>query len=421
MASADLQDQLERTPSPLPQILRVFWLWSLIAFVAMIAIGYVEFRMGYPKPHYSPLGGSRYDDLTEYLPTYRLLHSAAFFGNSMTTPVAYPPFGAVMYALDYASGHAVGFYLATALLWLAAAVWGVRRALVKSGIGGLTATLFPLTLVLLSFPIAGLIQRGNIELFLWIFAACGTWAFVCDKDDAAAVLWGLAAAMKLYPIIFLALLLPRRKYRAFAVGVGTFVVASIASMAWLGPSIAVAWKGSLHNVFGYQGVRVSEWSIHELAVNHSMYGLAKIVAIGVNLPVSKLMLPYYAMGAVVFGLLFFRRLWKMPMANQLLAVSAFMVMLPPVSYFYTLVHLYAPWLVLAFIAIRADRAGVRIPGLQTAILLFVPLFGSFMLFTYPRVMLFGGIVQGCLLILLFLCAVTFPFTEDRGQTPEVAA
>jgi len=421
LASADLQDQLERTPSPLPQILRVFWLWSLIAFVAMIAIGYVEFRMGYPKPHYSPLGGSRYDDLTEYLPTYRLLHSAAFFGNSMTTPVAYPPFGAVMYALDYASGHAVGFYLATALLWLAAAVWGVRRALVKSGIGGLTATLFPLTLVLLSFPIAGLIQRGNIELFLWIFAACGTWAFVCDKDDAAAVLWGLAAAMKLYPIIFLALLLPRRKYRAFAVGVGTFVVASIASMAWLGPSIAVAWKGSLHNVFGYQGVRVSEWSIHELAVNHSMYGLAKIVAIGVNLPVSKLMLPYYAMGAVVFGLLFFRRLWKMPMANQLLAVSAFMVMLPPVSYFYTLVHLYAPWLVLAFIAIRADRAGVRIPGLQTAILLFVPLFGSFMLFTYPRVMLFGGIVQGCLLILLFLCAVTFPFTEDRGQTPEVAA
>ncbi|HZL26399.1 MAG TPA: glycosyltransferase family 87 protein [Acidobacteriaceae bacterium] len=421
MASADPQDKFERTASPLPQILRMFWLWSLIAFVAMIVIGYVEFRMGYPKPHYSPLGGSRFDDLTEYLPTYRLLHTAAFFGNPESTPVAYPPFGAVMYALDYASGHAVGFYLATALVWLAAAVWGVRRALIKSGIGGLSATLFPLTLVLLSFPIAGLIQRGNIELFLWIFAACGTWAFVCDKDDAAAVLWGLAAAMKLYPIIFLALLLPRRKYRAFAVGVGTFVVASIASMAWLGPRIAVAWKGSLHNVFGYQGVRVSEWSIHELAANHSMYGLAKIVAIGVNLPVSKLMLPYYAMGAVVFGLLFFRRLWKMPMANQLLAVSAFMVMLPPVSYFYTLVHLYAPWLVLAFIAIRADRAGVRIPGLQTTILLFVPLFGSFMLFTYPRVMLFGGIVQCCVLILLFLCAVTFPFTEDRAQTPEVAA
>jgi len=424
LASADVQEKIERAPMPLPQIVRTFWLWSLIAFVAMIAIGVVEFRMGYPKPHYSPLGGSRYDDLTEYLPTYKLLHTTAFFGNPVTTPVAYPPLGAVMYAVDYASGHPVGFYLMTALVWLLAGVWGVRRALLVYGIGGLTATLFPLTVVLLSFPIAGLIQRGNIELFLWVFAACGTWAYVRDKDDAAAVLWGLAAAMKLYPIIFLALLLPRRKYRAFAGGVGTFVAASVASMAWLGPSIAVAWKGSLHNVFGYQGVRVSEWSIHELAANHSMYGLAKIVAICVNLPLSKLMLPYYATGAVVFGLLFFRRLWRLPMANQLLAVSAFMVMLPPVSYFYTLVHLYAPWLVLVFVAIRAARAGVRIPGLQTTILLFVPLFGSFMLFTYPRVMLFGGLVQGCMLILLFLCAVTFPFVEPvfpAQKMPEALA
>ena len=31
------------------------------------------------------------------------------------------------------------------------------------------------------------------------------------RDEAAAVLWGLAAAMKLYPVIFLALLLPRRQ------------------------------------------------------------------------------------------------------------------------------------------------------------------------------------------------------------------
>jgi hypothetical protein len=44
-----------------------------------------------------------------------------------------------------------------------------------------------------------------------------------------------------------------------------------------------------------------------------------------------------------------------------------------------------------------------------------------MLFTYPRVMLFGGLVQGCMLILLFLCAVTFPFVENFAATPEVAA
>ena len=81
-----------------------------------------------------------------------------------------------------------------------------------------TATLFPLTVALVSFPIAGLVQRGNIELFLWIFAAAGTWAFLRGHENAAAVLWGLAAAMKLFPIVLLVLLLPRRRWRAFAVG-----------------------------------------------------------------------------------------------------------------------------------------------------------------------------------------------------------
>jgi len=412
LALADVQEKPQRTPRPLPRILRLFWAGSVLLFFAMIVVGYIRYRMGFPQPHYNPLGGARYEDLTEYLPTYRLLHTEAFFVGSLATPpVAYPPFGAVMYAFDYWFPNPIGFYLATTLVWLAAGIWGVRRALVKSGIGGLTATLFPLTVVLVSFPIAGLWQRGNIEIFLWIFAACGTWAYVREKDDAAAVLWGLAAAMKLYPIIFLALLLPRRRYRAFGIGVVTFVAVSVASMWWLGPSIALAWTSSLHNVFGYQGVRVAQWNLHEVAANHSVFELAKLAAMVTGFPLTKLTTPYYATGALVFALAFFRRLWTMPMANQLLAVSAFMVLLPPVSYFYTLVHLYAPWVVLAFVAIRADRTGVRIPGLRTTILLFVPLFASFMLFTYPKVMLFGGLVQGCMLIFLFLCAVTFPFVE----------
>ena len=82
----------------------------------------------------------------------------------------------------------------------------------RAGIGGATAILFPLTVLLASFPIAGLLQRGNIELFLWIVTATGVWMFVRGRDDAAAVLWGLAAALKLYPVVLLALLLPRKTH-----------------------------------------------------------------------------------------------------------------------------------------------------------------------------------------------------------------
>jgi hypothetical protein len=144
--------------------------------------------------------------------------------------------------------------------------------------------------------------------------------------------------------------------------------------------------------------------------NHSVFGLVKFFAMVSHVSLAKLTLPYYACGALVMGVALFGRLWKMPVANQLLAVTAFMVMLPPVSYFYTLVHLYAPLVVLVFVAIREDRAGVRVPGLA----LFLPLLATFMLFTFPRVFLFGGLIQGGMLIWLFACALRYPFRLDRS-------
>jgi hypothetical protein len=103
----------------------------------------------------------------------------------------------------------------------------------------------------------------------------------------------------------------------------------------------------------------------------------------------------------------------MPVANQLLAVTTFMVMFPPVSYFYTLVHLYAPLLMLMFVAIRAQRAGVQVEGLRLTMLLFLPLLATFMLFSFPRVLMFGGLVQGGVLVWLFICALQFPFDVGR--------
>jgi hypothetical protein len=213
----------------------------------------------------------------------------------------------------------------------------------------------------------------------------------------------------LYPVIFLVLLLPRGRYRAFGLGVASFVGASVLSLWFLGPTIGVAWHGSVMNVFGYQGVRVAEWSFHELAANHSAFGLAKLLAILMGFPLAKLTLPYYAAGAVVFAAVFFGRVARMPVANQLLAVTAFMVMLPAVSYPYTLVHLYAPLAVLVFVAIRAERDRQRVRGLSAVMLLFLPLFTSFMLLTYSRALMFGGLIQACVLVALFVCAAVFPF------------
>jgi hypothetical protein len=304
------------------------------------------------------------------------------------------------------------------VLWLGVAIEGVRRRLIDHGIDRVTAILFPLTLAVVSFPIEGLIQRGNIELFVWVSVAAGMWAFLRDRDKTAAVLWGLAASTKLYPIILLALLVAKLRLKAFVLGLATFVVASILSMAYLGPSMSVALRRSLRNVFGYQNVRTSEWSVHEFAANHSAFVPVRFVVSIVCGAGGNLTDLYYLFGGLVFVVLFFVKVRKMPVTNQVLVVTAFMVMLPPISYFYTLVHLYAPFLMLVFLAIHAERAGVRIPGLTGTILLFVPIFASFTIFTYPRALLFGGLIQALMLMSLLLRAIQFPFSSEGATRIE---
>ncbi len=399
---------------PLPRILRRFWLASTLQFALMFVVGYIRYRTGAPKPHYNPIGTVHFSDLLEYLPTYRLLHTAAFFHNPVTNPVAYPPFGAIFYRLLYATAHPVAAYLFCAAVWLCLLTLGTGRWLSGQGIRPLTAYLLPATVLLMSFPVLGMLCYGNIELFLWVFAATGTWAFLRGRPTVAAALWGCAAAMKLYPLIFLALLVPQRQVRALACGIATFAAVTLASLWYLGPTIPVAWRGSVQNVFGYQGVRMEEWSLHELATNHSAFTWVKLLLRIAQKPFAGAMLPYYACGALLFLALFLLRWRKLPLPNQLLAITAFMLLFPPISYFHTLVHLFAPLALMAAAAMQADRSGQRIPGLNGTLALSTPLSASFMLLTERQFFLFGGLLQGLLLLMLLYAASRFPFAASHA-------
>ena len=411
----------------LPPELRAFWVASLATFALTFVVGWLKWRAGLSRYNWDPLSDPLFGDLMEYPGTYKLLHSAAFFFNvagnpwayPMFSPVAYPPFAAAVMAPLYAFPIPELLDLLVSGAWLAVLVGWVGRGLVRVGVAPATAVLMPLSLVLISFPIERLVHQGNIEIVLWMLTALGVLAFLRGHDDAAAVLWGLAAAMKLFPLVLLVLLLPRRKWRAFAEGVATFVGATVWALWWLGPSVRVAWAGTMVNVFRYQGARTAEWTLRELVANHSLIEVAKIVAMIAHYPMDKLTLPYFACGAAVMGAALFGKLWKMPVANQVLAVSTFMVMFPPISYYHALVHMVAPLVLLGWIAIRAQQAGVRVRGLQGTMLLFVPLFAPFTLLTYPTVFVYCGLVQALLLLVLFLCALEYPFDVGVGETDAV--
>jgi len=405
---------------PLPRVLRWFWIGSVIAFVLMVLVNYLEYLAGIPWDVRVPIGNDLFGDLLQFFPAFQHAHTAGFFRSTAFSTVAYPPLGAILYALMYSFGHPLTFYLGIFALWLGLAIEGARRWLIRHGISPAAAILFPLTIAAVSFPIEGLVQRGNIELFVWVFTATGIWAFLRDRNKTAAVLWGLAAATKLYPIILLVLLATKLRFRAFVLGLTTFVTASVLSMEYVGPDMSTALRRSLRNVVGYQNIRASEWSVHEFSANHSAFILVKLVAFIVGWTTVNLTNLYYLCGGLVFVALFFGKMRKMPVTNQVLMVTTFMVMFPPISYFYTLVHLYAPLLMLMFLAVRAQHASVHIPGLTGTILLYVPIFAAFMIFTYPRALLFGGLIQALMLVSLFLCAVQFPFSIEGGTRVEVA-
>src|SRR6185312_5452474 len=133
-----------RTPAPLPRIVVLLWIASAVLLVLAVVVGWIEWRLGWPIQEYNPLGNPRHEDLLELIPEYALLHTAAFFTGPK--PVAYLPLAAVIYAVIYATKHPVLVFRATAALWLAGGVLGVKHALMKRGITQWAATLFPLTL-----------------------------------------------------------------------------------------------------------------------------------------------------------------------------------------------------------------------------------------------------------------------------------
>jgi len=390
---------------PLPASLRRFWIATAAVFALTWITAQVRYWMGL---RYNPFTQYPFSDLYEYIATFRYVHTAAFFHPPDAPAVAYPPFGAVLYRICYLTPHPLVFYFLIAAAWLGAGVWMLRRAMMQRGISALTATLFPLSIAALSFPIPALIERGNIELFLWIFASLGVVAFVRGRNNLAAVLWALAAATKLYPVLFFALFLARKKYGAFALSIAAFIAVSWLSMFWLGPSISLAFHGSLHNIFGFQGTRGNEFNLHELSANHSLFQYAKILAIILGVDSGRLTIYYYALFAVIFAVMFFRKIVHRPVENQILAITSFMIMIPPVAYFYSIVELFPAWALLVLAALDAERAQVKLNGFETTLRLFLPLFASFVFLTYPSVFIYGGLIQGLLLLILFARSAEAP-------------
>ncbi len=234
-------------------------------------------------------------------------------------------------------------------------IFGVATFLLAFHVRRMTSSKLPqaaiwLTL-LLGFPAWILYNRGNIEVFVWLLVLLGLVAYLRQWNIVAALLLSLAGSMKIYPTLFILLFLPRKHYTAFVLGLVAVAVFSVSAIADMGPSIRDTVQQMHVSANFLRDNNILPLNRDAIRFDHSIFALAKQIKYTIGLiqrrdgmsvePTFPGLLSIYSILAPLsFLLTYLLRLRKMPLLNQFLALSLLSILLPYVSYEYTLVQVY---------------------------------------------------------------------------------
>ncbi len=365
----------------------------------------------------------RFEDFFCYWGRLKLLHTEAFhtapdtriFGSGWGYPAPavfvyrffylFDPPGVVRPYRGYAV--MVGLTLAT-LAWMA---WRLTRAFTERGLRQGDAVWLSAVGALMSWPLFLTLQRGNIEMVLWIPLALSLYAFSQRRWMVSALLIGLTASFKLYPILLLALFLRDRRWKELVAGVLVAVTTTLAALAFVGPTLRSA---AAHIGLGVKGF-IDEHGAHinwkTEGYSHSLFHLLKMRLLHQTDLLQTLIPLYMLTVAAVMLIVFFGRVMWAPLLNQVMVLCISMIYLPATSYDYTLLVLLVPCAWLGLRVASAAHRGKILPGSLWAMGLFTVLLGpEFFLSKGPY--LYSGSVKAVCLGVLLAIAVVYPFPEE---------
>jgi alpha-1,2-mannosyltransferase len=257
---------------------------GVVAFGAALG-GYVIYMVGHAKGYtMDPVDLAVYRSgglIVRHIRPYYDPHLAAplydWVGyGKLHLPFTYPPFAAVSFALVSFVPYQLSLNLSVAvdLVALLAAVWftlgglGYRRVtLVRAG-----ATLLGAGAVLWTEPVLRVIYLGQVNLVL---LALIMWD-LCQPDTDKSRWWkgfgtGIAAGVKLVPLIFIPYLLAARKFRQAAMTLAGFAFTVLVGFAFLPGDSAKWWfdglfaQGSRTGFIGWNGNQSLDGLITRLA------------------------------------------------------------------------------------------------------------------------------------------------------------
>lgn len=356
----------------LPPVLKTFQRWTVLFFLISLCfqvfnrlVRHLHGFLGSPFSTQS----ERFSDFTIFYGKFAYFHRPEFW--QVGFPINYPaPVELFLeFFFKFMAPHALLAFVIFSILsfTVPSALFG--KALSRRGISVGTAVSFVVICCFLSWPFLLVVDRGNAEVAVWLAMLIGMWAYASGREWAAAIFFGIAASMKLFPFVLLALFLSRRQLWKLVLGIITFFFVSIVSLKVLGPTIMAAHRGIAFGLASFQRSYMAEWHINENGVDHSIFSTFKLLlALIVDHPTDdytgwlNVYLATTSIGGILLYLLVIR---KLPLLNQVLTLTIACIYFTPFSGDGTLVHLYYPLAMLMLLAIQAHRDGVTIRGLAT--------------------------------------------------------
>ena len=402
--------------------LRLFLLILGACFIVEWCCAWIARLRHLPFPYTTPLfdPAVRLSDWTILLPRARHFGELHFMSRAdFGYPFQYPlpcifPF--VLFAkfvphptAAYVIFTVLAFFVPTLLLSL---------ELGRKGYAGIFQAVLWATL-LMGFPAAFLLDRGNVESFLWLGVLLGVVAYLRNRPYLAAVLLAIPACMKIYPALFLLLIVARRQYKAFALGVVAIAFFFFASVVSVGPDVRTALAEMAANGKVLRDGQILPVLAPQLRWDHSLFALEKRIvfevesirhgaAYAMQLSFEGSAKAYSLVVPLAFLALYLFRIRRMPIFNQFAAFGICAVLLPYISYEYTLVYLYLVWACFLLILAQDGSRGLLSlkPGALTRyVVLFALVMAPMSALTGERV---GGQVRCLVLITLLATALTYP-------------
>jgi hypothetical protein len=254
----------------------------------------------------------------------------------------YPPFAYI--AME--PFRWLGFNGAT-VLWTAIAAGGIGAFLARQldFLPRIDRVGAVLAVTLATYPFLMSFDRGNLEMLVTVLLAGFAFSLQTGRTTLAAVIVGAMAALKGYPIIFAAVFLVRREWRAIGICLAVAVVLTFLGSIFYNFDLPHTLDLLRHNLKFYNDTYVIGDA--GLGWGCSLYGVVKLFVVDVlggDVDTIRTIVPIYEAITLVLLAGLVIALWRVPMLlwEQVALLTLAFDLLPAVSGGYKLLHLVVP-------------------------------------------------------------------------------